>query len=311
MSFSRSILASVIIFFWSTAWAVPALEQLNSNHPYETSKTNQLTLLTYSALTPLQWNSPGELVRSVIWNTVTMKAHPMAHVDVFLRCENEKPMLSGMSRVKTWQAYKEVFLDGSTLNMLTAVFPGKLLQNQTVLEYLKPAIERGHVRALTFNITKNNCNRLLSYYKEYVQREYYKKYSGFTSNVYAGEGAGCAAYAMSYLQVAGLLDDVFRQAWSRQLSVPVHLLEKEKHPPSAWSYVFGLNASWAGANDEAKTLIIYDPEKMYQWLGDQTQQPFLSPIDFEVEHIGKAVELTVDGIRKDLTDDYWKYQWPN
>lgn len=307
----KSLLLCFVLSFSISSWGISALEQLNSSRPYEKSQVNQLTLLTYSAGEPLVWNSPGQLVRSVVWNTVTMKTHPLAHVDVFLRCNGQEPMLSGMSRVKTWDTYKEILFLGASLKMLTAVFPGRLLENATIMEYLKPAIENGNVRAISFDLNEHNCKRLMSYFKEYKQREYHKKYSGFASNVYAGEGAGCAAYAMSFLQVADLLEEPFRSAWSRQLKVPLNLTELERKPPSVWSYLLGFNSSWASERDnESTVLTIYDPEQMYQWIGDQYQQPFLSAISFTVEHAGKAIELRLDGKGLLPAKDYWQYTWP-
>ncbi len=306
-----------MIFVSPRCFADSALEKLSSAQPLAVSTVHQLTLLAYSAQSPLAWDSPGQLVRSVFWNTVTLKTHPLAHADVYLQCKGQAPMLSGMSRVKTWSTYKDVLFGSASLDMLTAVFPGKLLENETVLDYLKPAIAAGHVRAISFSISSANCQRLMNYYSEYKKREYHKKYSGFTSNVYAGEGAGCAAYAMSFLHVAGLLENTYREAWSRQLAVPSRLMERTKSPPSLWSYLFGVNESWAGsgsgngvANDGVKTLLIYDPEKMFSWLDTQIHQPFLSPIEFDVFPVAKAAEILVEGVRSEPSDDYWSYQWP-
>jgi hypothetical protein len=305
----KYLFLTILLFpFWS--WSDSALKQLNSKQPLQFSEMNSLTLLVYPAGKKLDWETPGSLIRSVVWNTLTGQKQPLGHMDVFLRCENESPVLTGMSRIRTWTTYKDVLIGGNSLNLLTAQFPGYLLPTEKVLSYLRPALKEGKVRAMTFALHPLNCSRLLKYYREYKKRGFEKTYSGFTSSVYAGEGAGCAAFAMSFLHVAGLLTKEMQEEWSRHLSVPVRLIAKDQNPPNMWSYIFGRNEAWARENEPSLQLLIYDPEKIYEWLGLFPSEKHPAWGHFEVIATEKALEIQVGKENENPVTDFWSNKWP-
>lgn len=300
----------LLIGIGPAAWGDSALKQLSSKEPFAITKNNQLTILAYPAGRRLDWTTPGALIRSVVWNTIMRDEHPLSHMDVFLRCESEDPVLAGMSRVKTWKTQADVLFRGQSLNLLMSRFPGYLIQKEKIIEYLRPAIEKGRVRAVSFDLSKNNCARLRGYYLEYLKRKYDAHYSGFNSNVYAGEGAGCAAYGVSFVHVAGLLDTYLKEKWSRYLSVPDRLLSPALKPPSAWSYIFGRDESWAQKEEPALHLHLYDPEKIFDWVGEEVDTRHTSLFAAKVIHVEKASELIIDGTKAAPEDDYWNYKWP-
>ncbi|MCC6137222.1 MAG: hypothetical protein IT287_01200 [Bdellovibrionaceae bacterium] len=215
-----------------------------------------------------------------------------------------------MSRHKTWKTYNDILFGRSSLGLLTSRFPGYLLSEETVMQYLKPAIPSGKVRAISFEINYESCVRLQKYYVEYQARGFDRQYSGFTSNLYLGEGAGCAAFAISFLQVAGVLDTYFQKSWSRQLSVPFSLLPEGGNPPTFWGYMLGIEESWATKNEKALSLTIYDPEKIYDWVFAQTNERHISPVRSKLVLVENALELVVDSQDVTSTENYWGYSWP-
>jgi hypothetical protein len=198
-----------------------------------------------------------------------------------------------MARTKTWGQIAEILLGGKSLEMLTQAYPGYLLSEEQILRELHAGLEQNRVRALTIQISDHSCARVSRYLAEYKARGFTATYAGFTANPFRGEGAGCAAYAMSALKVAGILSADWVEAWTRRLRIPEHLMNQgAKHSASSgfWSFFFGRNEHWATASEPAVPITVFDPERIFNWVAKR--------------------EMRVDRSQWPTpTQDFWAYDW--
>jgi len=294
------------------SYALPSLDVLAK--PTPTAADDKLSLLFYPAPAPIDWSSPGALVRSVAWNTLTGDPNPLSHIDVMIQCKGAKPILTGMSRKETYSNLKGVLLDGKGLELMTDSYDGYLIDEKEILAEVSKNIESGRVRVLSLKISSSTCSRLMTYIEGYKKRGYGKTYAGFTANPYKGEGAGCAAFGMSVLRVAGLLENEFINRWSRQVRIPTNLMNLPGQAALSgfWGYVFWRqNYAWAGEKDKAVVLTAYDPQLMFNWVDEIAKHPAAWDANAAVTRRGASLEIEVD--RRAIatpTDDYWLYEWP-
>lgn len=271
---------------------------------------NTIALLFYPAPSPIDWSSPGTMARAAIHNSLRDDPHAISHVDVYLRCEGEPVVATGMSRKVNWKFYASVLLGAKGIGMMTETYPGQEIKTDEIVSGAAARLGNGRVRALSFKVSGGTCRRALAYWREYSKRGYHNTYSGFTSSPYKGEGAGCAAYAMSFLQIAGLWDPEFEREWSRHIRLPTRLLSGFSKV-TFWGYLMGRNEAWASEQEEALPLVIYDPELMYRWVEKVSNNPAAWDKSARALKTQSALEIFVDRSRiQEPAQEFWSYTWP-
>lgn len=256
---------------------------------------NRVSLLLYRASNKIDWNTPGQMVRVAIRNTVMVDPSPLSHVDVAIECAGRPARLTGMARVKTFDFYRKLLFGGLSLDLLTASYPGREIERHEVLQELSRELDRDNVRVVRFDIQPETCARLESYHDEYRERGFTKTYAGFRSNPFRGEGAGCAAYAISFLRVAGVMDDELKGEWTRHLSVPTRLIttSERRADTGFWGFLFGKDESWAKPGEPSEELTVFDPEKIFDWVDLKGLQEY----------------APIQNARASATGDYWQLAW--
>jgi hypothetical protein len=317
MVHSRRLIINLCIFSFHFigpfAGAATAFETLMDTQKLEKSEDYKLSLLFYPAPTKIDWSSPGAMVRSVARNMLTGDRYPISHTNILLNCKGRPAILTGMSRHKTLSQYWSVLFGGKGLDLLTETYPGYLIRQQDVTSDIKDLIASGRVHALSYKISPATCSRVEKYLNEYKKRNYDKTYSGFVSNPYRGEGAGCAAFSVSTLKVAGLFKNEFLKHWARHITIPTRLMQTPLHSAAThlWGYLFGSNEAWATGNEAALPITVFDPQLMYDWIGDISKNPKAWDPQARLISQGPSLEVEVDRRQSPTpTDDYWNYSWP-
>ncbi|AHZ84367.1 hypothetical protein Bb109J_c1675 [Bdellovibrio bacteriovorus] len=240
------------------------------------SFADHLDLLIYRAPEPLNWQSPGRLVRSMTRN-LNAKVdgkdypHPISHVNIRLQCGRERPVYRGMTSIKSNGAYLWDFLvKGVSLDTMLINQTGRSYSEQEILSWLKPLIEKGYARQFRLILNSDQCARLRRYVDLYHTTGLINIYGGLRSDPLLGQGAGCSAFAVSFLRILGLDSENLRKAWQRKLRIPLELLsvKHERARISFLGYLRGQDRPWASTHEEHIVLNFWDPEKMFHWVGD-------------------------------------------
>ncbi|WP_413613428.1 hypothetical protein [Bdellovibrio sp. HCB-110] len=237
---------------------------------------NELELIFYRAPKPLNWSTPGNLIHSTLKN-MRMRVdgyrypHSISHVNVRLQCGNEPSIYRGMTATKSDPSYVWDFLGkGVALDTLMINVPGRHYTEEQILRWLPTLKAKGYVRSLKLILNDDQCARVQRYIKLYEELHLDKIYGGLRSTAHYGQGAGCAAYAVSFLQILDLFPESIDKHWRRTLLIPLELLSSQTHSARIgfFGYLRGKDRTWSSPNEKHIPLEFWDPELMYNWVGN-------------------------------------------
>ncbi len=111
--------------------------------------------------------------------------------------------------------------------------------------------------------------RAITYLKEYKIQNV-GRYYGLANRPRYGEGAGCSAFGVSFLDVLNLVDEDMRLSWSQTVNIPLEFAGPPLRDESVSLLKVILNAgSWAKESEEHQKLTFWDPDRMHQWIQEK------------------------------------------
>ncbi len=218
----------------------------------------------------IEWDNPKNLVDSTIAAGFSNRNHAISHVNVEIRCAsaNEHVLAGAVSADKN-HSIKLLFEDHVGLSIMAGAWPGRLEQKQEILDSLQyRGIRNGMLSAATFAISPATCSRLVRYYRETESRGS-NRYYGFAARPRRHEGAGCSAFAASFLEVGGILNADVRRAWQTRVQVPLSLMTVlgQESRLTVQDILGHADAqTWASAGRPSMDITVYDPDRMHEWV---------------------------------------------
>lgn len=253
--------------------------------------TDVLTLYFIPSPVGMNWSSPKDLAWSALLNRISFKSRFMGHVWAEVKCE-EKREITGMVG-KRFDYFNQLLLENRGLGILYHSFEGRLETAEDIDAEMKTLAETGErLNFVSFKIGKDNCQRLMTYLKEYREKNV-GRYYGLANRPLYGEGSGCSAFGASFLEVAGLLDQDIKDAWSGAVNIPLAFSGPPLRDEGVNLLKLMFNAGkWAREDEDHKKLFFWDPDKMFQW----TKARIEAPTKFNVTptQIGNAKGIIID-----------------
>lgn len=237
----------------------------------------ELTIYTIPAPKPINWGSPKSLIISFLENSFAKtpylgnEKHPIGHMLVELKDNTHFALVGSTTDEKTGNK-KNVIKEGYGLGILFTSIKGKLEESDKNLHQIKERAEAGDIAFITVKINQSVFNRLWQYLQEYKAKGYDKCYNGY-NKPREGLGAGCSAFAESFLEVGGLANALPTKEWAVQVAVPEALIggPVADNKRVKFAKLFSAKA-WANTNREAyRKLFLYEPTKLYHWINDKTK----------------------------------------
>lgn len=213
----------------------------------------------------------------------------MGHVVVELKCGDQHE-LTGMTG-KNFDYLNQTLIQQRGLGVLYHSFEGQLEEKAQVEKELRKFLADGSVSFTRFLINEGQCKRLTQYLNEYREKKV-DRYYGLANRPRFGEGAGCSAFGVSFLEVAGVMEQEMRDAWSQTVNIPLKLAG----PPltdegvSVFS-VFMNGDKWATDQEKHKRLTFWNPDKMDAWVKSKVE---LKQAYYQVEKIQNAQGVVFD-----------------
>lgn len=219
----------------------------------------------------IDWRSPWALTKSALKNQAApvgrKRAFSISHIFVELKCDSTGAhIMRGMTSASNREERDLLLRKHYGLGVMLHVYQGKLEKEDTIRKDLAPY--KGHYRKaeLAIKVSPESCNRMVSYAHEYESLGYGSMYSGFQADPLKREGAGCSAFAVSFLRVGGLME-TFTREWLQKIDIPkkviggpitgkrVKLVTLLANPFVRW-------------NNKVPHIHIdaWDPEKMHTWV---------------------------------------------
>jgi hypothetical protein len=234
------------------------------------SFAQELTMYVLPAPKGIQWTSPHTVLSSYVKNMMTKntagKRHDMGHVIVELKNGNSYALI-GMSPAGKYTLSWKVLFCGYGFGGFYYGFKGEMTNAAVNLPEIERRIKNGTVAYIKMKLSSAVFDRVWKYATEYEQYGYNKIYNG-TNRPRYGEGAGCSAFGVSFLEVAGLPIEKMAADWI--VSVPI----QERFiggPPGGGRYVNMLGLfftnKWAdSSNKNFRMASYYEPTVMYNWI---------------------------------------------
>lgn len=230
-----------------------------------------LTLYVIPPKKPMDWRSPRHLLLSYVKSYTARTPykkypHPLGHIIVEL-ADTSHYALSGMVALSTKPQMQMVWKKGYGLGVLRAVSPGKLREDHFNADDLRERFPNGDVAFIRYELSQEMFNYLWTYFEEYKSFGFDSLYNG-ENKPREGKGAGCSAFGVSFLEIAGLLTAAQKWAWQVEVPVQKNLLGGPLHNHrrvGVHQIVF--TKKWANKNDTtAYAIRYYEPYFMYQWI---------------------------------------------
>ncbi len=224
---------------------------------------NDLTLYFIPSPHGMDWSTPASLAKSAALNRLSFKSRFIGHVWAEVRC-GEKHVLTGMVG-KKFDYFNQLLVQSRGLGILFHSFEGTLESESDIRTEMKELAEAKRINYARFILNKDNCERLITYAEEYKTNNVGRHY-GLSNRPRFAEGAGCSAFAASFLDVAGILDTEILEEWSKTVNVPLNL----SGPPVREEGVSLLKvilsaSSWAKPVEDHKKIFFFDPDSMFNW----------------------------------------------
>lgn len=233
---------------------------------------NTLTLYFYRSPVILNWSTPGTLTRTTLLSGTRdllrgQENIALGHVTVKLECEDGTSLHTAMTQEDPMESVRLLTSGEIGLGILFHRFAGRL-ENRDEIER---RLERNNrVRFLRLGISAPTCARLRRFAHEFESRGDSRFY-GLPLRPRKGEGAGCSAFGMAFLELTGALEhSPLREAstrWSRSFHIPKRKIGTSDHGVPLSSLVFGYGKWPLKASDETVPLFFWEPNRMYDWVG--------------------------------------------
>ncbi len=235
---------------------------------------NELTLYFFPSPYKMDWSSPSRLANSVLKNTYMptkfLLRHAIGHVSTEVRCENDGYYhLSGMTTRDKTEDRDLLLKKKIGLGVVFYPMKGMLQSQKEVRDDLEDRYKKGKMNWITFKISQTTCKRLKTYIQTYEKESLADVY-GLVFNPRKKEGAGCSAFGMSMLEVAGLMTSEHRTEFSQRVFVNNDLdgFSQGEKNVSFFKVLAGMKGSrkWASDKFTGRELFFWRPNLMYDWV---------------------------------------------
>ena len=240
----------------------------------------ELTLYTIPAPSEINWTSPNTLLRGAVANNLTTQhkgaKRAIGHVFIQLKHEGRGELiLTGSSTQKDADNSKDLVLkEGYGLGILFHGIPGRLEKTQDLLDEIPDRFKSGKISYIRFLLNDATYDRLKTYLEVYTKRGYGNIYNGL-NRPREGLGAGCSAFGIGFLEVAGLMHPTWRERWPVRVRIPMELIGgtyNSSNKVSVWSIVKARR--WAEAHEPHMLLELYEPVYIHQWILEEWRKEF-------------------------------------
>jgi hypothetical protein len=277
------------------------------------SGQNRLTIYVIPSKVKYDWTTPHTLYKSYIKNSLrnmfSKTNYLLGHA--FIDLQPDVPgerIMTGMRSVSRKEKKDLVLKQHYGLAILGCGLQGRLETKEELEIKLGKFSKKGRLAFMEFIISDLATARLTDFFNSYKagldSLPSKIVYGGAFWPRYYGEGAGCSAFAISFLDLAGILKDEFDE-WLVKVDIPMSLIGG---PYNGFNEVrlgdIRKEKSWANTSASIpqayEHLEMYDPTLMYEWI-----HLIINNNERQEELMGIPVELNkAKGIRIDSRNQH-------
>lgn len=236
-----------------------------------TAHADELKLHLFRSPKGISWATPWKLTVSALKNQFAhvgnKRAFSISHVFVEVKCDSlQQHIFRGMTSATNTEERELIFKKKYGLGTLLHTFQGKLEKDEDIISDIQSYAGSSRRSEIGFKISSTTCERLLTYAQEFEERGYGTMYAGFHADPLKGEGAGCSAFAMSFLRVGGLVD-TYMNEWKEIIDVPLRMIggpTTNKKVPI--TYILSHPKARWNSREPHFHIEAWNPERMHSWV---------------------------------------------
>lgn len=275
---------------------------------------NSFTLYAFKSSVGVNWESPKALAASVVKNEALSYLNGnkrlLGHVAIKIKC-GERELMTAMTS-RAGETKRIVLKEHAGLGVLFHIFPGELESQSELEEEIAKKRKNGRVHSMTYLISDDACDLMFAHYQNFIRNGGPHNY-GFPVDTLAGEGAGCSAFGVSFLQAAKIDDSKQLDAWSGSVWVPKQFIgpysDRLYTQAGEEPYINEQGGDdvklipmvlkpkktqWAKPNEPgAKYLKFFDPDTMHSWV-ETMDKDWNNQADYQKRTFGKSIDLVFD-----------------
>lgn len=243
------------------------------------SHTDELTFYVVTPMKPIDWTTVSGLADSIAEGDKRNDPYLLGHVFVSLKCGGRERIMTSMTSRDNSELKQKLLEDEIGLGMMFHSFEGMLQTtdraHQKVMDLWKPRTRNIGIMKLLINAQA--CERLELFVNEFKRCGYERNY-GLLLSPLNREGSGCAAFAVGFIEAAGLMNPDWHRRWTRSLRAPERLIggAETGRRVSFENIVKGnyglMNALghprefWANPNEPHREISFWDAELWLDWI---------------------------------------------
>lgn len=273
MHISKRILFVLAVLFFSV-W-LRAGDR--SENPY---RFHELTIYVIPSPVEFDWSSPSSLLqtylKSFAKSLLTSQNYALGHMFVVITSPGlEEPLYTGMRSASRSEQQQKVLRDKIGLGILGAGLQGRLESREELEAVIRQYTMGKNLAAITYRISDQAFHRImqfLDYFDTPDENNHLpsRHYGGTFWPLYEYEGAGCTAFGVSMLELAGLEGPELKN-WRVEVNIPMDLVGGDLHPGNKVSLRDILKTkNWHDGSGEPNIdfipFMIYDPTLVYNWI---------------------------------------------
>ena len=250
----------------------------------------EVTLYAINSPHPLNWSTPRTLLDTTIRSSINptrqgRSNHTIGHAYLGFKCDGETEVISGMTSGPGFSSKTNLLKKGHGFSAILQDNPGHFQDHAESLKDVDFFSFKGdRMSVMKVIVSNEQCLKAKDWYTDFSSREVFI-YGGLMRRPLTGEGSGCSAYVMSYLEAAEVDYAFFNKIFEETIYIPNSLLG---------GGVFGTNNVSLGTIRSNRTKLnvpaentlkvdLYDPNRMYFWIVNKFN---------EVKKTGSSAELS-------------------
>lgn len=231
----------------------------------------EVTLYAINSPHPLNWESPRSLLISTLRSSINptrqgRSNHTIGHAYLGLKCDGETEVISGMTSGKGFSSRTNLFKNGHGLSIILQDNPGHFqdtVESRKDIEFFAGLNRMSIIKLIVSN---DQCLKAREWYTEFAAREN-PIYGGVARRPLTGEGAGCTAYVMSFLEYADLNYAFFNKIFEQTIYIPNEVLGGDYGPNKvSIGDISGNRKKLSVMSENSLEVKLYDPNRMYFWI---------------------------------------------
>jgi len=251
----------------------------------DSTECHELTIYVIPSHLFVDWQNPSTLYKTTINSWLYSKLHKYSYFigHLFIELNTtllDEPIITSVRSTGNKEKKRLLFKEKIGLGIIGAAFPGRMETNGELLASIECAVKKDReIAFIKYRINKEAASRIIEYLEGFTTKDSNSvapcdAYGGGFWPRYEKEGAGCSAFGIAAMEVAGLKCDY--PEWVHRINIPADLVGGEFN-----NFIRVKNKdikrrkTWYGGSGTANVdyfpFFIYDPTLIYNWIMEQRE----------------------------------------